>query len=334
MSYFDTTTGYNFSAISDKWYDVCHTKARGGMIGITETYRRTIHYDAIVTIIAIILIILPMLFKIYGFGLQTQLRNFYNRLVLNFCFYENLIGLGALVCSIFHIYINQQPACLRWDKNKTYFLRGQFRSPSPDLVTMTILASAIISYTPKFKIARYSIATIILVLDIFAQIYGGLSSYAGAVSSVALEFWVICFSKFVPPCTFTAFNIVVIILALSAVIYSSIKFEYDADNNRDSHYLAIRGMLAAIMAQVFYVNYGLSREDFNWMGSDWTEELEENDSDSGAEIPKMDTGAKTVDFGKVLNGDLYCGCIDFIIFLSGNIFLGMYPNMHGYSFFN
>lgn len=334
MSFSSSRSGFNISAISDKWYEACHAKSSGFFIGMTETYRRTLHYDAIVTIMAIILIILPILFKIYGFGVQTQLLKFYNKLVYNFCFYQLLLGMGFEFCAILHIFINQQPACLKWDVNRTFFNRGVTRNPNPDLVLQTILVSALISYTKKYRIARYLIAFILLLFGVLSQIFGGVTSVMGAISSVSLGVWLICLAKFVTPIVFSIFNGILILLDVIAVIVSSALFGFRFYNTKDSNYLAIRGLATVAMSAVFYIHYGLSRENFEWFSSDWTESIHEKDSDSGAEIPKMDTGAKTVDFGSVLNGDLICSIVGFSIFLLVVTAISFERNSQSYSFFN
>ena len=337
-----TAYGFNFSAIADDWWDACHIVKDNQMVNaIAETYRRTIHFDSIATIFCILLIVLPMLFKIYGFGIQTQLKSFYNKLYSGFNFYQVLLGLITEVIALLHLFVNQQPACVRWYRNQIQFNLGGLRSPNLDLAMMVLLAEALISYHTKFAILRIIIAITFVVLDAVTKILIGATNVSGAVETIALALWIIYFSKFVPPIVITSLSFLITLFLIIAICVSCSTFNQGIGFStlKDSYFIALRGIFLAVISQVQYIHYAFSRSDFRWLSSNWTEEFRfrESDSDGGdAEIPRgmANTETKSVDFGKVLDRDLILGSICFICFLFGNWAIAVFPEPSGYSFFN
>ena len=336
--------GFNFSAISDNYWDACHIKNSGAMIAIAETYRRTIHFDSIATIFCIVLLILPLLFKIYKFGQQLQLKTFYNKLYSGFNFYQVLLGLMAQVTAILHLFINQQPACIKWNRNQINYTLGMLRNPNLDLLLAVLLAEALISYKMNMFTTRQIIATlgrvliaiVFVLLDAIAKIYAGSTNISGVVETIALGIWIIYYAKFVPPIVLcitcglvTLLNIIAICISTSihpggVAVYAM----------KDSYYIAFRGLFVSIISMITYINHAFSIEDFPWFGSDWDKKFVVKDSDSdSAEIPKIGNPETKTDFGNVLNRDLIVGFVCFVLYLFGNWGISVFPSSP-YSFFN
>ena len=336
--------GFNFSAVSDNWWDACHIQNSGAMIAIAETYRRTIHFDSIATIFCILLLILPLLFKIYKFGQQLQLKSFYNKLYSAFNFYQVLLGLMTQLTAILHLFINQQPACINWDRNQISYNLGELRNPNLDLIISVLLAEALISYKMNLdsikqviaKIASFTIAIVFVLLDAVAKIYAGSTNISGVVETIALGIWVIYYAKFVPPlflCITCGFVTLLNIIAI-CVSTSLHPGGIDVYALKDSYYIAFRGLFVSVISMIAYINHAFSIEDFNWFGSDWDKKFVVKDSDSdSAEIPKIGSQEVKTDFGNVLNRDLIVGFVCFILYLFGNWGISVFPK-YAYSFFN
>lgn len=333
MSY----NGFNFSAISDDKWNGCLYKPSEFIKTVAETYRRTVHFDSIVTIFCIILIIMPMLFKIYRFGIQTQLRAFYNRLYLNFSHYLTTIGLMTELASLVHLFINQQPACIRWENGQLKYNTGSLRVPHLDLLLACLLAEALISYKTRMIIMRFVVGFLFVALDVVGMILNGCTSVCGALSSVFFALWVICYTKFMPPIVLSGTCGVVTLISLITLFV--VKGQYPDGfgfyNLKDTYFICLRGIFVTVISQIMYIQYGITRDDFKWIGAKWTEELGNDESDSGnvAEIPRMDVGTKSVDFGKTLSRDLSFGILSFGLFLFGIYVIGSFPKST-YSFLN
>ena len=184
-------SSFNYSLIDDDWWNVCRADDIPFFTALAETFRRTIHYDTVSTVLCIILLVLPMLFKIYGFGVQTQLRAFYNRLYSNFNSYQIIFGLGAELISLFHIFINQQPACIKWDKTSFSFSVSNPRVPNLDLFIVCILAEALIIYRMKMLPMRILVGLLIIIMCSVSMMLIGAFSISGAITTISFSFWVI-----------------------------------------------------------------------------------------------------------------------------------------------
>lgn len=327
--------GYNFSAISDNFFESCHISDEPWAISIAETYRRFFHYDILCVIICLVLIVIPILFKIYGFGVQTQLRNFYNKIRYGFIFTLTLLGLAAGVSSIIHLFIKQQPACLKWDTNRLFLTTNQWSMPSVDAIITVIIADALISLKTRYILLRIIIAVLLVFLDGVVAVKTGMTSVIGAIASYSLGVWIISYNRFVPPICIAISEGVVIIANAILVGISGADFGISFAMTKEANFLSLRGIFVMVISELLFVRFKLTREDFTWFGSGWTDPLTCEESDSGnlAEIPKMDSGNVVSDFGAVLNGDLIDSVISFVVFLFGNFCIGRFPN-GPYSFLN
>ena len=312
-----------FNAISDNYFDSCLYSPNLFAYSIMETFRRVTQFDFIITLSLQILLLIPLLFTIYGFGIQQPLRIFYNKVRFGILLSLSIIGFSGALCSMTHLFLKLQPACLKWDQYQIYLISNSWNIPSIDNIITIVLSDAILSI--KFGSISIKLIGVIIyiILDSYSTIITGKSSIIGNIISLSFGFWIIFFFKFIPIISIPIFNIILFIINSIFIIFNYLNISKNFKTTLDSYLLAFRSNLIIFISQILLFRFSNNQYDFTWLNTDWYSPLvlEDSDSDIQPEIPKMENSIKIIDFGKILFKDLIDSIFAFVLFLIGNFFL-------------
>jgi len=329
MSFSRPQDGFNFSAISDNYYDSCLYDPGNSYFAIAESFRRFLHFDCIVTLILQLLIILSVLFKIYGFGMQQPLRIFYNKVRFGLIKMLSLFSFAAGFCAICNLWFDIQPACLKWDQTQIYTFSRSWRTPNIDNIVTLILSLSFFSM--KMNWFTGILVSMFIIVDCFSSLKIGAVTINGLIITEFLGVWIFCLFEFLPTIAIPLLNLIIIICNIVLFVPKSGLYQAKINTAMDSLHLALRGPFVIIISQILLLGHAKNQDDFDWFDSDGFS-LSNQDSDDifKAEIPRMQTKIRTHDFGEILKRDLYYSSIGFLAFLIGNYYIGYFYN---YKFF-
>lgn len=314
---------YYLHGISDGWFDAC--LYRGSMFSdaVCETFRRICHFDTLFTVSLEAMIILSVLFRIYGFGLQQKLRDFYNNLRFLFLKFAIILSLGAAVTAACHLTLKQQPACVQWANAGIMSIANTWRTPDNDLLVVIIICSTM----AKAKIANIWIRSSAAVLLILTYSVCSVCSGYAAISQVLITWsigaWLILFVGFIPPAAVPGLQAFVILVdaILFGVNYRIYKWDYIM---RSTMHLAVRGILTVAISMYLFIRYAMTRKHFQWLNVKWGEKWRDHDDSSGddAIIPRMaDQNWVAIEFGTMLKRDMIDTFLMAVTFMFGNFLL-------------
>lgn len=313
-------TSLKLNAVSDHWFDQCFDISNNLMASVSNAFDRLFQYDCIVTVGFQILIIFPVLFKIYGFGVQQRLRKFYDTsrgLFISFLF---LCSFSMAICTLIHLWIQQPMPCLIWDGRTLSPGNNSSRSPNEELIIILILARAIWSLKFGHSFFRKLTCITIVLLDYTAALLSGVSSISQIILSVSIGFWIMCLYELLPPIGIPISCVLGILAMVTVFSLNYPRYGFQSDLICKSLHYCIKSTIVLAISCLLQLRFGFSRDSFDWFAVGWGPRWKTNDSDSSDDviIPSMVREAPVSDFGKVLKFDLIDSLIAFILFLLGN----------------
>ena len=314
------------NGVSDSWIDKCFYQSDSMFVTTANTFNRLFHYDYVITVVFLILIILPVLFNIYGSGVQQRLRLFYDAgrvLFVQFLF-ECSFAVG--ICTVFHLLVEQSMPCVRWDGRSLFPFTNSSRTPNDEIVLVLILCQVLWSLPVKLVWLRRIVAVCLIMFDCVSVVLMGISSIFQVLVSATLGLWVIAVTKFIPPVGVPICSGILLLVEATLFGLSFAKYRFETSLISESLHLACRSLVVLVISVFIMLRYSCSRGSFEWFAVSWTRRsLQGTDSGAGeAVIPSMNVDSAQDNFGSLLTGDLFDATIGFVLYLIGNCVLFLF----------
>lgn len=309
------------NGVADNLFDCCLAKNNKLVQAVSLAFDRMFQIDCVLTVDYLILIIFPILFKIYGFGVQQRLRNFYDSSRLIFIEFIFLCSFSVSITSIMHLFIKQPMACISWNGHSIEPALKSTRTPNPEIIIILILGLGVWFLKVGYDTIRKLITFIIIAVEIVSTVLAGCASISQALISVIFGFWVVFLFKFIPPIGIPVLGAFTLILSIMILIFSNKKVIFGSPLMSQSTNMLIRSLISLLTSIILELRFGMGREDFDWKKISWGARWSNRDlgDDDEVVIPSMIKENIRDDFGKLLRNDLIDSVISFIIFLLGNV---------------
>ena len=315
------------NGISDGWFDSCHTVAAKVFQPIFSSFQFLFHFDGLLWIVIELLLLLPVFFRLYGFGVQQKLARFYNSTRYQLILFLYLFSASAALCSAIQICLPQPPACVTWDGLNYLPLRNNYLSPSFTIVLVTILVSFLFTVAIGIWYISLVVAIIFFVAIFLSAILSGSATINQALMSVAIGFWLFFIYRFMPPIFIPLAGAVIFIFSMSTFIFRIVEKGKDESFVQLCVVPGIRGCICLLIGCILYILHVKigNQDNFNWFAFNWDKRNSNSSSSTGnAVIPDVvNTGSGDI-FGKRLKIDILVGFISFVVVLGFNIFVAKY----------
>lgn len=316
------------NANSDNWYDRCLKMDGRVLQAIAQAFNRIFQFDCIVTVVYLILIIFPILFKIYGFGVQQRLRNFYDSSRLVFIEFLFLCSFSVDLCTIIHLCIKQPMPCITWNGRDLDPFSHSSRTPSHELIITFILCIGVWSLKIGIPLVRRTICITIVILECVSNVLSGYASISQALISLAFGFWVTFLFNFLPPVGIPIIGFVALVSSCCLFGVNFSKYSWETSLIKTSLHLCARGAISLFISCLLQLRFGFAREEFDWQKVSWGPGWGKGNEGSSDDVvvPSMIKENARDDFGNVLKIDLIDSIVAFVLFLIGNAALNFNSN--------
>jgi hypothetical protein len=317
------------SGISDSWFDSCLAVDSTVFSSIFSAFQLLFHFDSLNFILVELLLLLPVFFRLYGFGVQQKLTKFYDETRSQLIRFMYLFGLSTVLCSTLQLLLRQSPACISWDGVNYLPLHTKYASPNLDIAVIAILMCILISVTLGIGSLASIVAFLFFAGVFVAAILSGTATVNQALLSSSLGAWLFFTFRFLPPIFVPACAALVSVPSLAYAIVFIVEEGKESEIVAASVVPAIRGCLLLIVNIALYLRFVRVQEDFQWTRVVW-DRGDVSSSGSGAVIPDVVTGTGD-SFGKKLTRDIFDSGIAFIAVLACNQFVAQYFNYELYN---
>ncbi|EAY20910.1 hypothetical protein TVAG_437360 [Trichomonas vaginalis G3] len=315
------------NGIGDDWFNKC-CESYTVFKAFYASFKMIFHFDSLNWIAIELLIIMPIFFRLYGFGIQQNLTRFYNKSrlqILNFLFFFSFITVFSILLQYL---MPRSPACLIWDGNDLNPSRPDNGSPSVIIMLTTILFLMFLRADFKGWILVIIFAGFFFIMTTISSILSGSSSIFQALLSVCFGCWVFYVFNFLPP---VFVPIVYLLISIAVVtIFGPEVVRY----NKAASYLAKSGIRSTFLLTVTVILYILnakSIDGFKWFQIQWYDGLlTSSKDDSVAIIPTVLRVTDEDRFGRKLNKDIIYSVIAFVAVL---IFNSIFVHFLDYRFY-
>ena len=320
------------NGISDSWLCKCSVGAREVFGPFYSSFSLLFNFDAVNWFVFELLLLLPIFFRLYGFGLQYKLTNFYNETRRQLIQFQFLFGLSATLCTILQIYIPQAPACVEWDGLNYTPLCSNYVSPSIPIVLVTILLFTISSIKSNKRIFTIIGSSIILIFLIISSILSGTTSISQAILSFVVGTFFISIYRFLPPIFVPFSSIISIILGLVVFIIDLKKIDLESSQAQNSDIPGICSCYLLCTNLYLFFRFVSYQNNYGWFTTHWVKvDASSSGSLATAVIPGVVDTKNVDEFGQRLSRDIIDGAICFLALL---IFNGIISKLFEYTFFN
>lgn len=306
------------NGISDYWYDSCYATKVNIFQTFYSSFQILFHFDSLNWVAIELLILVPIFFRLYGFGIQQKLTKFYNKTRLQLIYFLFYFSFVTLLCSILHIIFPREPACLTWNGKDIEPLRYDYESPSAIVMFSVILFLMFVSADFTEWLGATIIAGFFFLGTALSAILSGAQSISQVIISMAFGAWVFYLFNFLPPVCIPIFIVLIIVIGLSLLI-PVLRL---TDANRYAVADAATGIRAALLLIItlaLYIQFALTSGSFNWFEVKWRGvTMLESNEDSMAVIPGI-LRVTEDQFGKRLNRDIIYSLVAFVLVLIASI---------------
>lgn len=310
-----------FNVYKDNWLNECILIKNTFITSLNFALDRIFNFDSLVTIILLVIIIFPVLFQIYGFGVQLKLRNFYDnarKMFMNFLF---LISLGVCLSTLLRLIVNQPIHCLIWDGRNVHPTENGGNSPDEAIISVTIFCLSTISLSIGYRWAFIIASVILIIFECLGSIFTGHSSISSAFLSFFIGVWIVCLFRYMPVGITPLFGICIFIINFVLFIVKYTEFTWGNEIMRDSLHLCFRSSFTLLIDCILLIIFGYTRPDYDWSQSNHDANRFSDDNDDIVTIPSMVSEETGDNFGTILKKDLFYSFIAFLAFLIVNVIL-------------
>lgn len=314
------------NGVSDNWFDSCHATASNFFRPIYSSFQLLFHFDSMNWIILELLLLLPVFFRLYGFGVQQKLSKFYTEARSQLIHFMFLFSLASVICPILQLFLPRSAGCITWDGlNYTPLRNGNYQSPSYDIVLITILLFLLISVEIGTWYIASTIAVFFFIAILLSSILSGSQTVSQALFSVAVASWLFFSFRFLPPIARPIAGITVFLFGFVYFIIEIVKLGRDDILVQACAVPGIRGCLLMVVNMALFFRYVFSQDNYNWFALSWHQSGE---SSSGSNIRAIIPGVIMVGsgdmFGKRLIKDIIDSSVAFIVVLICNEFVAKF----------
>lgn len=320
------------NGISDSWIDRCYYQTSSIFSTTANTFNRLFHYDYIITVVFLVLVILPILFNIYGSGVQQRLRRFYDSARAAFVRFLFECSFAVGMCTVFHLLVEQAMPCVQWDGRSLYAFTNSSRTPNDEIVLLLMICQVIWSLPVKLVWLRRLLVICFLIFDCVIVVLNGTSSIFQVLMSAALGVWVIAFTKFIPPIGIPICSGILLLVESILFGLSFSKYGFKVSLIRESLHLTFRSLVVLLISVFMMLRYSCTRESFDWFKSPLKDIQGAKSSRGEAVIPSMVVDATTDMFGALLQKDLIDSTIGFVLYLLGNFLLFLFDSNYRFMY--
>lgn len=314
------------NGLSDLWVNSCLYTNNKFITAISNGISRLIQFDSLLLVGFLTLLMFPVLFSIYSFGLQQKLRTYYNSLRNNLlkCFFIFSFSFGS--STVFHLLIQQPTPCVHWDRETQVlplkFQSNSSKSPNEDIIIILVIFSLLWEIQIGFQVLIRLLAMALLLLFCAVEIYMGYSSILQVIISLFWGFWIVSFFKLMPPIIYPISGCLLSVVLFTLFGYRYRQYGWDEPMMKEPLLLSIRSSFVLLIYSGYIIHFGLSREDFKWFKTDLQGTRVSNPNKFfNALVPPMSTNEPLSDFGHLLNIDILVTFIGCLIYLIGNYVL-------------
>ena len=321
------------NGISDGFFDSCQARSANVFQPLFASFRLLFTFDSLNWILVELLLLLPIFFRLYGFGIQQKLTEFYNTMRDYLIHIMYLFGVSTVACSGLQLLFQSRPACVVWDGMNYKHFVDLYVSPSLDLVVITILMcilSTVLfrmwhnSRPALFELVFYVIAVLFYVLVFASTFLSGTITINQAVFSVALGIWLFFLFQFLPPVFVPVLSLVLMFISMVFFIIKVRSSGRFSDSVRLCVVPGIRGCMLLIVHMGLYLFHVREQDNFNWFRASWMEASGDDASEIKAVIPGVVKVQNSDAFGNRLKKDIRNGAIAFVVVLGCNQFVTRY----------
>jgi hypothetical protein len=187
------------SGISDAWFDCCHTLSLDAFHLVFTAFHVLFHFNSLNFILVELLLLLPVFFRLYGFGVQQKLTRFYSETRSQILRFMYLFALSTVLCSSLQLLLQQTPACVQWDGRHYAPLRSTYASPNLDIVVIAILGCILVAVTLSVLSVASVVAAVFFVGVFVSAVLSGTATINQALLSSAIGAWMFFAFRFLPP---------------------------------------------------------------------------------------------------------------------------------------
>jgi hypothetical protein len=312
------------SGLSDAWFDRCQAVGSEAFHLIFSAFQLLFHFDTLNFILGELLLLLPVFFRLYGFGVQQKLTRFYNETRAQLLRFMYLFAISTVLCSILQLLLCQTPACMTWDGINYSPLRLTYSSPNLDIVVITILACILITVTIKVLSVASVVAGLFFIGVFVSAVLSGNVTIDQALLSSGIGSWLFFTFRFLPPLFVPLAAVVLAVPSLGYYAMWILEEGNDAVVVSASVVPGIRGCLLLAVNVFLYFRFVRRQENFKWRGVNWDRgRASSSDSSVVAVIPDVIPSGGDM-FGTRLKWDIIDGIIAFVFVLACNQFVAQY----------
>ena len=127
------------NGFADNWLDRCYRIGDSFFYPAYASLLLMLHFDALNWVVLELLLVLPLFFRLYGFGVQQKLGRFYNTARNQLIIFLIEFGVVTVICSSLQITLPQSGACMVWDGIEYSRYRNSGVSPSSTIALLVLL---------------------------------------------------------------------------------------------------------------------------------------------------------------------------------------------------
>jgi len=321
------------NGISDEWYNACHASSYSIFQTIYSSFSLLFHFDSLNWVVLELLILLPVFFRLYGFGIQQKLTKFYNKVRLQLITFLFYFSFTTVLSCIIHFLLPQNAACAKWDGVSLTPFRSDFMSPSSLLILVTLFFLMFFDSEFGYGLIVSSLFGIFFIGATVSSILCGSASILQATISISIGAWFYFMFSFLPLICMPIFIAGAFLISLYLFVPILV-----SPNSSDYflRYCALPGVRASILllfSMFLIIQFASSYDDFKWTKLNW-EGLKTYGSheDSVAMIPGIIRIFDEDVFGKRLLRDIIFSSIAFIAVLMSNVASNQLFNYRIYDF--
>lgn len=309
------------NAISDSWSDSCLYINNKYIQGIASNLHIVFSFDFYMTVGFLILILFPLLLKIYAFGLQQRLRMFYDHSRILFIYLIFLCCFSQAICTMIHLLVQQPMPCAKWDGNQLLSFHESSRTPNVSIVLLFLLFIFFLSIDIEMKLFCIIITFFLFALYSIFAIINGDSSILQVIVSSLLAVWIFSIHKLIPPIgtLLISFILPPLLIIEEAVEFS--KLNWSLPLMKTAFRNSFQSTLGLLISGVLLIRFAHYRKHFNLYKTNWRLNTYIWTKTSDAIIPSMAQDNQKDNFADLLKNDLIDGILAFSLYSTGILIL-------------
>lgn len=294
------------------------TSVFGPMFSVVEII---LHSDMINWLLIELIILFPLFFRLYGFGFQNKITEFYFNTRQQLIIAMSTISLATVLCSMLQFYCPQPSACVYWNGLSYEPYKVPVLNPNNNIVCGTLLACTLVVLGKKSWLLRGLICFLVTFFIYLASLLCGAVSLNQCISSISLGVWLFFFFRILSPFFALVVNFIFAIAGFVIFIIPNVGADYAYKET----IVGIRGCLLLVLLSGLYIRFCMRQPDFKWFKLNInTGPRQEGIDMDGALIPRVRKAAEMDTLGSRLTRDIIEGAIAFLLVIIADGIIGFF----------